>query len=67
MIINSAKCKAIKKLTTKVITIQKYQFVENLCNDLYQITPSIGKMCYIFKTKSYEKGSAGMIRLFLSL
>ena len=48
MIINSAKCKAIRKLKTKVITIRKYQFVENLCNDLYQITPSIGK-CVIFQ------------------
>ena len=43
MIINSAKCKAIRKLKIKVITTRKYQFVENLCNDLYQITPSIGK------------------------
>ena len=42
MIINSEKCKASKKLKTKVITIRKYQFVENLCNDLYQITA----LCY---------------------
>ena len=48
MIINSAKCKAIRKLKTKVVTTRKYQFVENLCNDLYQITPSIGK-CVIFQ------------------
>ena len=52
MIINSAKCKAIRKLKTKVITTRKYQFVENLCNDLYQITPSIGMLYFkknIFK------------------
>ena len=42
MTINSAKCKAIKKLKTKVITIRIYQFAENLCYDLYQITPCIG-------------------------
>ena len=52
MIINSAKCKAISKLKTKVITIRKYQFVENLCNDLYQITPSIG--IFIFKKTKFE-------------